>query len=140
MKIVGIVKLYTLEVVVIHVLENMQGERAVVTSFAGFKRLLPFDVIAMRFEDARIIHRLPLVTVAAGWTGAMQVLIESMGAVYPDPASNRLGVVDLEGKVLHGPASTKTLGIVTRTSGITILGTLLGQRMLSPSVGWVVHL
>lgn len=140
MKIVGIVKLYTLEVVVIHVLENIQGERAVVTSFVGFKRLLPFDAIAGRFEDAVVIHRLPLVTVAAGWTGAMRMLIESMGACYPDPASLRLGIVDITGKVLHGPAPTKTLGMATRTSGVTILGALLGQRLLSPSVGWVVHL
>lgn len=124
----------------LHVLENEEGERAVVTSLAGFAKLRPFDAVARRFEDAVVIHRLPLAAGAKGGTAAVRMLIAAMEAVYPDPGSNRLGVVDSDGKVLHGPGSTATLGRATGTAGRTILSRLLEQRHFSPSGGWIIHL
>lgn len=110
----------------ITILRNDAGEIAVVNSMAGFARLMPYAVIASRFVGAAVAWRLPLVSSDAGWTAAVRMLIASLGAVYPCPASLRPGIVDSAGKVLHGPTGTAALGRLAGVPGITVMSHMLG--------------
>jgi len=124
----------------IKVLRNQAGELAVVFNQTGFSKIvaLGVDVVAARFKDAEAIHLLPIPN-GAGTDGAIRLLIDSLGAVYPSLNSNKLGVVTTSGEIVFRGDKIK-LAKGTKTARRTIISALMRQRQIAVHGGFVVHL
>lgn len=126
----------------ITVLQNNVGERAVVANMTAFRRIAAqgVDIIARRFLDAVPVHHIPLDMGRAGANAGLRMLVDSLGAVYPECNSRRLAVVGADGQILFGPNDKVHLARMTGTARRTIVTCLTHQRRLSKSTGHVVHL
>jgi hypothetical protein len=126
----------------ITVIQNKQGERAVVANMTAFRRIAAqgVDTIARRFLDATPVYHLPLDIRKAGANAGLRMLVDSLGAIYPEPNSRRLAIVGSTGEVLHGPNDKVHLARMTGTARRTIVTCLTHQRRLSRATGHVVHL
>jgi len=126
----------------IMILQNEQGELAVVASMTAFRRIVAqdVDVLARRFRDSVPVYHLPVDLSKAGANAGIRMLIDNLGAVYPEPNSRRLAVVGDDGQILFGPTDKVYLAGMTGTARRTIVTCVTHQRKLSKSTGYVVHL
>lgn len=121
------------------ILENLEGERAVIGNWAGYQQLLALglDCRLNRFtsERSRVVHQLPLAARSRGRDMAIAMAAE--GAVYPHDGRG-LAVVDSDGRRIAGPGDKILLARETGTARRTIWQVLANQARLA-GVGWVVH-
>lgn len=123
----------------IWILENSDSERAVISNYAGFNKLLHLgiDVRLNRFkEGSRIVCELPVVMRNAGAAKALRQVADAVGAIYPADI-NQLAVVSDDGRVLAGPGDKIDLARMTGTARRTVWRSLSRQEPLT-GWGWVV--
>ena len=122
----------------IWILENSDGEKAVVANMVGFRKVMRLDPVAKRFEESKVVGQIPTLR-EVGTNAAIRIAIEAVGAVYPAPNSRTLKVVDNSGNLLVGPACKIGLARGTGTARRTIMDALTTQRKIAAHGGWVVH-
>jgi hypothetical protein len=123
----------------IWILENSDGEKAVVANMVGFRKVMKLDPIAQRFEVSKVVGQIPCQDESAGVSAVIRMTIEAVGAVFPEINSRTLKVVDNSGNLLVGPSCKIGLAKGTGTARRTILEALTTQRKISTHGGWVVH-
>ena len=121
------------------VLENSEGELAVVANMAGWQKLLALGLDARinRFAGAQIVAQLPVSVRQRGRAAALRAVAASVGAIYPVD-SRQLAIVDDGGTVIAGPGDKTRLAKLTGTARRTVWRAYAEQAWLSGG-GWGVH-
>lgn len=124
-------------ITMITIIRNPAGERAVIASMSGFRKLLDlrYDHLLNRFRRWEVESEIPLPHEIAGSARAVRAVVEQVGAIYPAP-DGRLAAVDGKGRVVH-VGGVGRLATALSSSQVRVRGRLCGLKRLDGL--WIVH-
>lgn len=123
-------------ITMITIIRNPDGERAVIASMSGFRRLLElgYDHLLNRFRRWEVESEIPAPE-SAGWSKALRVVVDQVNGVYPAPRG-WLAAVDGSGRVVHVGKIDRLVKLLG-SSQVRVRGRLCTQRQLEGQ--WIVH-
>ncbi len=124
----------------LHVLQNNEGQLAVIVSLKRFEVMNHLDARLRTFAPLRVICQLPVGVMSTGLNQVIRSTVEAIGACYPQANAKNLGIVTATGEVL-ATGDKIALGKFANVPRWSVMRAHLQQLPLQWGGGraWIVH-